>query len=457
MTGALQDGLLIAAYGDDFTGSAAVMEVLEFAGLPTALFLDLPTPAQLARFPGLRAYIVAGTARAHGPDWMDANLPRLFAGLADSGAALVQYKVCSTLDSAPHMGSIGRAAELALQHMAAPWVPVLLAAPAIRRYQAFGHLFAAGPGGVYRLDQHPVMARHPVTPMDTSDVAAHLARQTDLPIGVLDMENLRENPQQRLAALCDGGARLICMDTTHPDDLAACGALIWDARGQGAFCIGSQGIEYALVAHWQRCGTLPVIPPPAGIGRADAMMAVSGSVSAVTAAQIDWAQREGFAVIPLDAAALLDMSAPDVVQDAIRACCAALSSGRNPLVCTARGPDDPALSHMWAKRDALGLSLEAANIRVGDALGRILAQVVRQTGLRRAVISGGDTSGHALNQCGIHALTALAPTIPGAAIFRAYSDDPAFDGLQIALKGGQMGTREYFGQIRDGGGTGYGA
>ena len=46
----LPDGLLVAWYGDDFTGSAAVMEVLTFAGLPSVLFLDLPTPEQLARF-----------------------------------------------------------------------------------------------------------------------------------------------------------------------------------------------------------------------------------------------------------------------------------------------------------------------------------------------------------------------------------------------------------------------
>ncbi len=39
----LPDGRLVAFYGDDFTGSAAVMEVLTFAGLPTVLFLDTPT------------------------------------------------------------------------------------------------------------------------------------------------------------------------------------------------------------------------------------------------------------------------------------------------------------------------------------------------------------------------------------------------------------------------------
>ena len=40
---ALPDGLLLSFYGDDFTGSAAVMEVMTFAGLPTVLFVGPPT------------------------------------------------------------------------------------------------------------------------------------------------------------------------------------------------------------------------------------------------------------------------------------------------------------------------------------------------------------------------------------------------------------------------------
>ncbi|SEM28745.1 Putative sugar-binding N-terminal domain-containing protein [Roseovarius azorensis] len=67
--------LLVAWYGDDFTGAAAVMEVLTFAGLPTALFLDPPTPGQLARFPGLRGIGIASTARTWSPDRMQADLP----------------------------------------------------------------------------------------------------------------------------------------------------------------------------------------------------------------------------------------------------------------------------------------------------------------------------------------------------------------------------------------------
>jgi uncharacterized protein YgbK (DUF1537 family) len=58
------------------------------------------------------------------------------------------YKVCSTLDSAPHFGSIGRAIDLAAPVFGSRWIPVLVAAPPMRRYQAYGHLFASGPDGL---------------------------------------------------------------------------------------------------------------------------------------------------------------------------------------------------------------------------------------------------------------------------------------------------------------------
>ena len=88
---------------------------------------------------------------------------------------------------------------------------------------------------------------------------------------------------------------------------------------------------------------------------------------------------------------------------------------------------------------------------IGTGLGRVLDGLLQRSGIRRAVISGGDTSGHGMRALGLSALTALAPTIPGAALCTAYGDG-IHDGLQIALKGGQMGSEDFFGRIRDGGG-----
>jgi len=450
---ALPEGLLVGWYGDDFTGSAAVMEVLSFAGLPSVLFLDIPTPEQTARFPGMRGIGIAGTSRSQTPQWMQEHLPPVFAYLKSLNAPVTHYKVCSTLDSSPEIGSIGKAIDLAQEVFHSPFVPVLLATPAIRRYQAFGHLFAAAGEAVHRLDRHPVMARHPVTPMAESDVARHLSSQTGTAIGLLDLEMIAG--ARHIAPGLTTGGTITTIDTVSQSDLTQAGRIIWENRGAGIFAVGSQGVEYALVRHWIDALGIPARPEPEGVGAAERIAVVSGSVSSITAGQIDWALDNGFVGIALDPAAVLaseprrNGEVARVVAKALRA----VGAGRDPLVYSARGPDDPAVEVFRKALAASSLSAERANNLVGATLGLVLDQLLRQSGIRRAVISGGDTSGHAAHQMEIFALSALAPTIPGAALFQAHSQNQHYQNLQLALKGGQMGTPDYFGWIKQGGGA----
>lgn len=444
-------GLLLAWYGDDFTGAAAVMEVLTFAGLPSALFLAPPTPAQLARFSGLRAVGVASTARAQSPAWMARELPGAFAALNALTPSLLHYKICSTLDSAPEIGSIGRAMEIGAALCDPVAIPVLVAAPQMRRYQCFGHLFAGTDDGVFRLDRHPVMARHPVTPMTESDVARHLARQSaQLDIDCLALPDLSRPALAREGA-ASGRIRAVTIDAVDAASEQQAGRLIWEGRVANPFVVGSQGVEYALVRHWRAQGLLSEPPPPANLGPARTIV-VSGSVSPVTAGQVAWARENGFACIPFAAAACATPEATAAEIARVRdLALAALGAGRDPLIHTAEGPDDPAVARFRAALTRWGEDPALANARIGAALGRLLCEVLAR-GRVRAIVSGGDTSGHATQELGIVALTALAPTIPGAAIFGAHADGP-MDGLQLALKGGQMGSRDYFGWVRDGGGA----
>ena len=50
----------LAFYGDDFTGSTDALEVLAFAGLNCALFLDVPDEQTLREFGPFDAIGVAG-------------------------------------------------------------------------------------------------------------------------------------------------------------------------------------------------------------------------------------------------------------------------------------------------------------------------------------------------------------------------------------------------------------
>jgi uncharacterized protein YgbK (DUF1537 family) len=51
---------------------------------------------------------------------------------------------------------------------------------------------------------------------------------------------------------------------------------------------------------------------------------------------------------------------------------------------------------------------------------------------------------------GIFALEMVTPIAPGSPLCRAFASDRAFDGLEIALKGGQVGKEDYFERVRRG-------
>jgi len=133
-------GRLFSFYGDDFTGSTDALEALAANAVPSVLFLDPPEERMLERFGDCRAIGVAGESRSRSPEWMSENLPEIFRGLRRLGAPLCQYKVCSTFDSSPQFGSIGRALEIGQQVFGNPYVPIVVAAPHLQRYVLFGNL-----------------------------------------------------------------------------------------------------------------------------------------------------------------------------------------------------------------------------------------------------------------------------------------------------------------------------
>ena len=179
---------------------------------------------------------------------------------------------------------------------------------------------------------------------------------------------------------------------------------------------------------------------------------MSGSVSPVTAAQIAFSKRNGFELIRLEASRAVDARQwTREIEHAADRALAALGGGRDPLVYTAAGPDDPAVASLNAAISASGQTSETVNERIGVGLGQVLDRVVRQARLTRAVISGGDTSGRAAAALGIYALTALAPVSPGSPLCRAHAEDSGHDALEIALKGGQVGGPDFFCAARAGG------
>src|SRR5687768_6760640 len=275
-------GLLLSFYGDDFTGSTDAMESLARGGVRTVLFTKPPTPQQLARYEGLRVFGVAGMTRAMPPEEMDRTLRPAFAAMKQLGAPIVHYKVCSTFDSSPTVGSIGRAIDVGVEIFGTRPVPVIVGAPALGRYCVFGNLFVrnASDPEPLRIDRHPSMSRHPTTPMTEADIRLHLAKQTRKSIAVLDV--LRQSSVPQPDWLSDLDADVVVIDLLDESQYADVGALIAASR----FVVGSSAVEDALLEGER--STFPQVQPNGPI------LAVCGSCSPVSSRQLDWALSNGF-------------------------------------------------------------------------------------------------------------------------------------------------------------------
>src|SRR5262249_34116852 len=160
--------------------------------------------------------------------------------------------ICSTFDSSPAIGSIGCALEIGQEVFGVPYVPVVAAAPLLQRYVIFGNLFAAGEGAIHRIDRHPTMRQHPVTPMDESDIRLHLGRQTSRRVGLVNLLALRAS----LFAFAESSEAVV-FDGLEPDDVVEAARLIWEHRRTAqSFVVGSSGFTHGILECWRERGWL---------------------------------------------------------------------------------------------------------------------------------------------------------------------------------------------------------
>jgi uncharacterized protein YgbK (DUF1537 family) len=443
------NNLLMAFYGDDFTGSTDALECLSRAGARTALFIAPPAAEQLAAYPGLDAIGVAGMTRSMDPAAMESVLHQAFTQLRDLGARHIHYKVCSTFDSSPVTGSIGKAIDVGMDVFANTFIPLLVAAPSLGRYCVFGNLFAqmgiGSNGNVYRLDRHPSMSKHPVTPADESDLRLHLSKQTDKKIGLLDILQLSKPKNEfrdAFHALLAERSQIILIDALYEEQLLLIGELI-DACAQFSsplFSAGSSGVEMALGKYWNEKQVLQPVTAWPHPRKAAPLLVISGSCSPVTAGQITWALSNGFKEVIFDANVL----AHGGKMAAINACTArviALLQEQTSVIVHTNG------AFMVAgERTAI---VDAALL--GFTLGAIASDAVAATGIKRICIAGGDTSGYAARAMGIEAVEMIAPIVTGAPLCKASAPKLPVDGKEINFKGGQVGGENYFGVLLEGG------
>jgi uncharacterized protein YgbK (DUF1537 family) len=252
-------------------------------------------------------------------------------------------------------------------------------------------------------------------------------------IGLVDLASFQAGIfRERLAHELDTGVGAMVFDGIDQGMLEETATLLWrEAQQRQIFAVGSSGLAYGLLGSWRRASGALGLPRERSrqnqAASVDRLLVLSGSCSPATAKQVRRARQDGFAAIRLRGAAPWEVE----TRSALRA----LARGKSVVLYTALGPED-----MNKEREG----------SFGPPLGLLLRRLLLASGVRRVLIAGGDTSTDAVKKLGLSALTFAAPLTPGAPLCRGHASGSQLDGLELVLKGGQIGPEDFFLRVREG-------
>jgi uncharacterized protein YgbK (DUF1537 family) len=306
-------------------------------------------------------------------------------------------------------------------------VLVTPAFPETGRTVYMGNLFV----GSVPLNESP-LKDHPLNPMHDSNLVRVLARQSKTKVALVALADIARGPdavRARLADLSGKGFGAVIADAVFERDLETIGTVALDHRlSVGASGLGL-GLARALVVSRKINANAPDAAADAAVGGPAACLA--GSCSQATLQQIASAEKV-MPVLHLD---------PDRVvagkEEARRALAWARERlGEGPiLIASSSTPDQVAALQARHGRDAAGQAIEQAMADIAEGL-------VVQSGVRRLVVAGGETSGAVVDRLAIPGFLVGAEIAAGVPVLRAVG---AKDGdMLLALKSGNFGGPEFF-------------
>lgn len=114
------------------------------------------------------------------------------------------------------------------------------------------------------------------------------------------------------------------------------------------------------------------------------------------------------------------------------------------VVHTALGPDDPSPVRVRERLSAKSISPERVAAAIGSGFARLVREVLERGPVRRLVVCG-DSSSYTMRALGAWALEVVASSFAdNAHVCRLRVDDPAIHGIEVLLKGGQVGRPDWW-------------
>ena len=416
---------LLGCIADDFTGATDLANMLVRGGMRTVQTIGVPASNDAVQADALVVALKSRTIPA--ADAVAQSLAALD-WLREQGCRQFFFKYCSTFDSTD-AGNIGPVTDALLDALSAEVgaTAFTIACPAFPengRTIYRGYLFVGD-----TLLNESGMENHPLTPMRDANLVRVLQRQTGSKVGLVRYDTVAKgvsSVRDSLDALRGDGVRIAIADAVSDADLYVLG----EACADLTLITGGSGVALGLPANFRRAGLLAEGNDAAQLPRVEGLSAVlAGSASKATNAQVAvWREtRPAFRIDPLAAA-----RGEPVIEQALAFAQPYLDKAEPVLIYATATPDE-----VKAVQRELGVN-EAGHL-VESTLASI-ARGLRERGVRKFVVAGGETSGAVVQALDVRTLRIGAQIDPGVPATATTDADP----LALALKSGNFGTSDFF-------------
>jgi len=396
----------LGCIADDFTGATDLGGLLVRAGAEVTLLLGVPDNEQAV---DADFVIIALKCRTEPRDQAVAEAEQAARWLLAQGAEQLYWKYCSTFDSTDD-GNIGPIAQrlMALTgHSQALYCPAF---PENGRSVFKGHLFV----GDQLLSESP-LKDHPLTPMRDANLVRVLTPQVSEAVGLWQRSEIVTNQPLPSAAH-------VIADAVEFSDLEAIVQQTWGR----VLLTGGSALAMPVPAHLRALGQLGQAQHsavPAGLEPRAVVLA--GSCSAQTRLQIQHYAAPSYRIDPL----VLMEQGVEPIWDWFEQ----QTFDTAPIIFASDDPDG-------VERVQKAIGREKAGALIEDALAQ-LAIKMRDVGVARFVIAGGETSGAVAKALSISTLHVGAEICPGVPWTFAQSSGQT---LALALKSGNFGGLNFF-------------
>jgi uncharacterized protein YgbK (DUF1537 family) len=416
---------LLGCIADDFTGATDLANMLVRGGMRTVQTIGVPASNDVVEADALVVALKSRTIPSADAvaqslaalDWLRAQRCRQFF-----------FKYCSTFDSTD-AGNIGPVTDALLDALSAEVgaTAFTIACPAFPengRTIYRGYLFVGD-----RLLDESGMENHPLTPMRDANLVRVLQRQTGSKVGLVRYDTVAKGVstvRESFDALCGDGVRIAIADAVSDADLYVLG----EACADLTLITGGSGVALGLPGNFRRAGLLAEGNNAAQLPRAEGLSAVlAGSASTATNAQVAaWREaRPAFRIDPLAAA-----RGEPVVEQALAFAQPYLDKDEPILIYATATP-----AEVKAVQGELGVN-EAGHLV--EATLASIARGLRERGVRKFVVAGGETSGAVVQALDVRTLRIGAQIDPGVPATATTDAEP----LALALKSGNFGTVDFF-------------